>query len=219
MPRLRGRFDRGSTVDRIANNSTKEQHSGQTWIHARGLGLLWIVLLVLGVTPAARSQSAADEYEVKAAFLFHFAQFIDWPLSTLDAGDNSLNLCILDDEPRRQELQHTIEGKVVGGRVLHVRPINQPQEFQDCNILFLSRGESRRQAAIFRNLRGMPVLTVGETTTFLSDGGMIRFRLEEGKVRFDINLGAADSSHLKISSRLLLLATSVTRGARVDGGQ
>jgi hypothetical protein len=65
----------------------------------------------------------------------------------------------------------------------------------------------------------MPVLTVGETANFLSEGGMIRFHLEEGKVRFDINLGAADSSHLKISSRLLLLATSVTRGAKADGGQ
>jgi hypothetical protein len=206
-------------VYRRANNSTKEPHSGQTLIHARGFGLLCIVLLVLGVAPAARSQSAADEYEVKAAFLFHFAQFIDWPSGTLDVGNNSLNLCILDDEPRRQELQHTIEGKVVGGRVLHVRPINQPQEFQDCNIIFLSRDASRRQAAIVRNLHGIPVLTVGETTNFLSDGGMIRFHLEDGKVRFDINLGAADSAHLKISSRLLLLATSVTRGAKADGGQ
>ena len=77
--------------------------------------------------------------------------------------------------------------------MLHVRPIRQLQEFKNCNILFLSRDEARRQTAIVKSLRGLPVLTVGETANFLSDGGMIRFHLEEGKVRFDINLGAADS--------------------------
>jgi hypothetical protein len=65
----------------------------------------------------------------------------------------------------------------------------------------------------------MPVLTVGESSNFLIDGGMIRFHLEEGKVRFDINLAAAESSHLEISSRLLLLATSVTRGGVADRGR
>jgi len=70
-----------------------------------------------------------------------------------------------------------------------------------------------------RGLRGIPVLMVGETSNFLSEGGMIRFHLVEGKIRFDINLGAADSSHLKISSRLLLLATSVTYGSDVGQGR
>jgi len=200
------------------NNSTKEPQSGQVRILAWGFGLLCIVLLVLCVPQSARSQSTANEYEVKAAFLFHFAQLIDWPAGALDAGDPSLKLCILDDEPHRQEFQNTIDGKVVEGRVFHVRPISQLQEFKDCNILFLSRDEAQRQTAIVRSLRGMPILTVGETADFLSEGGMIRFHLEDGKVRFDINLGAADSSHLKISSRLLLLATSVTRSAKTDGG-
>jgi hypothetical protein len=167
----------------------------------------------------ARAQSTSDEYEVKAAFLFHFAQFVDWPTGAQNTADPSLKLCIFSDEPSRQELQNTIEGKLIGGRVNHVRLINQMQEIPDCNILFLSRDEARRQTAIVKSLRGIPVLTVGETTDFLSDGGMIRFHLEEGKIRFDINLGAADSSHLKISSRLLLLATSVTRGAIADPGR
>jgi hypothetical protein len=77
-------------------------------------------------------------------------------------------------------------------------------------MLFLSSEEVRRQAVILKNLRGQPVLTVGESENFLSDGGMIQLHLEDDKVRFDINAGLADSSHLKISSRLLLLATSVT---------
>ena len=206
-------------MDRESKISAKEASPWQAWISARIFGLLFIVILVSGVPQFARAQSTSDEYEVKAAFLFHFAQFVDWPTGAQNAADPSLKLCIFSDEPRRQELQNTIEGKLIGGRVYHVRLISQLQEIPDCNILFISRDEAPRQTAIVKSLRGMPVLTVGETTDCLSDGGMIRFHLEEGKIRFDINLGAADSSHLKISSRLLLLATSVTRGAIADPGQ
>jgi hypothetical protein len=156
---------------------------------------------------------------VKAAFLFHFAQFVDWPASVLNGGDPSLNLCIFDDEPRRQELQSTIDGKAIGARIFHVRLISQSQEVQGCNMLFLSRDEVGRQAAILKSLRGMPILTVGETPNFLSDGGMIRFHIEDDRIRFDINLGGAESSHLKISSRLLLLATLVTQSGTADRGR
>ena len=201
---------------RAGNNSTKKAYSRLTRVCARKFWLLSFALLVSGAPQPARTQSAADEYQVKAAFLFHFAQFLAWPASTVNGGDPSLILCIFDDEPRRQELQSTIEGKPIGSRVLHVRMISQSQEIQGCNILFLSRDEARRQSSTLKGLRGMPVLTVGETSNFLSDGGMIRFHLDEGKVRFDINLATAESSHLEISSRLLLLATSVTRGGVVD---
>jgi YfiR/HmsC-like len=204
---------------RAPNNSTKKVYSKQTLVCVWKFGLLCFALLVSVVQQPVRAQSAADEYQVKAAFLFHFAQFLAWPSSALNAGDPSLSLCIFDDEPRRQELQSTIEGKPIGARVLHVRLISQPQEIQGCKILFLSRDEARRQSAILKSLRGMSVLTVGETSNFLSDGGMIRFHLEEGKVRFDINLAAAESSHLEISSRLLLLATSVTRSSVADRGR
>jgi hypothetical protein len=176
-------------------------------------------MLVSGLRQSSGVQSAPEEYQVKAAFLFHFAQFVDWPAGVLNSGDPSLKLCIFDDEPRRQEFQSTIEGKVIGTRVFHVHLISQLPEIQGCNILFLSRDEARRQAAILKSLRGTPVLTVGETDNFLSDGGMIRFHLEDDKVRFDINLGGAESSHLKISSRLLLLATSVSQGATADRGR
>jgi len=204
---------------RAANNSTKKAHSSQTRVCRWKLGLLCFALLVSGVPQPARSQSPTDEYQVKAAFLFHFAQLLAWPSSALNAGDSFVSMCMFDDEPRRQELQSTIDGKPIGARVIHVRLISQPTDTQGCNILFLSRDEARRQSAILNSLRGMPVLTVGEASNFLTDGGMIRFHLDEGKVRFDINLGAAKSSHLEISSRLLLLATSVTRGGVAERGR
>jgi hypothetical protein len=179
--------------------------------------LLCAVLLGSGAVKPAAAQGSAEEYQVKAAFLFHFAQLVEWPAGALDAGDQPINLCIFDDEPRRKELQNTIEGKPVGTRVLHVRVLDQRQNIQGCNVLFLSREEGRRQAAILKSVRDLPVLTVGETDDFLSDGGMIHFHLDGDKIRFDINANGADSSHLKISSRLLLLATSVTHSVGKAG--
>jgi hypothetical protein len=184
-----------------------------------GIALLWVSLLIPGLPQYALTQSAAEEYQVKAAFLFHFAQLVDWPPGVLNNSDSSLILCVFDDEPQRVEFQSTIEGKAIGARMLHVRQISQLQELQGCNILFLSREEARRQTAILKSLRGMPVLTVGETDNFLSNGGMIRFHLDEDKIRFDINLDGAESSHLKISSRLLLLATSVTQSGTPNRGR
>jgi hypothetical protein len=188
-------------------------------VYRREFVILWLSLIITGLSQYARAQSVADEYQVKAAFLFHFAQFVDWPPGVLTDSDSSLTLCVFDDEPRRQELQSTIEGKAIGPRVLHIRQVSQSQAIQGCNILFLSREESHRQTAILKSLRGMPVLTVGETDNFLSDGGMIRFHLDANRIRFDINLDGAESSHLKISSRLLLLATSVTQGSTANRGR
>jgi hypothetical protein len=174
-------------------------------------------LLVSGFQEFAGAQVSAEEYQVKAAFLFHFAQLVDWPPGALSTADSSLNLCIPGDEPHRKELQSAIEGKAVGGRVMHLRPLGHGQDYRGCNVVFLSRDEVRGQTAILKSLHGLPILTVGESTDFLSAGGMICFHLDQDRIRFDINLGAADSSHLSISSRLLLLASVVKRSDGAEG--
>jgi hypothetical protein len=202
-----------------ASNSTVEADTGRSRACFQIFILLSVVLFVAGALQPAGAQPLTEEYKVKAAFLFHFAQLVEWPADALSAENQSLNLCVFGDEPRLQELQSTLEGKLIGTRVLHVRLLSQQQGSQGCNVLFLSRDVVRRQAAALRSLRGQPILTVGETDNFLSDGGMIRLRLEADKIRFDINTGAADSSHLKISSRLLLLAASVTLGDGAERGK
>lgn len=204
-------------MDRGSTNSASDLSSRR--MYRRRFMVLCIVLILSVLPQDAGAQSIPEEYQVKAAFLFHFAQFVDWPANVLNTGDSSLKLCIFDDEPRRQELQSTIEGKSIGSRVIHVLQINQSKQIHGCNILFLSRDEAQRQTAILKSLRGMPVLTVGETDNFLSDGGMIRFHFDADKIRFDINLDEAESSHLKISSRLLLLATSVTQSSTSNSGR
>ncbi len=206
-------------MHRADNNSPVGIGRGRACIPVRIVVLLCAVLFGSGEVRSAGAQGSAEEYQVKAAFLFHFAQLVEWPAGALNARDQSINVCIFDDEPRRRELQNTIEGKPVGGRVLRVRMLDQRQNIQGCNILFLSRDESRRQTAVLRSVRDLPILTVGETDDFLSDGGMIHFHLDGDKIRFDINTNGADSSYIRISSRLLLLATSVTHSVTIDMGK
>jgi hypothetical protein len=199
-------------LDRAGHKPATEMPSERSRVFARIFVFLCLILLVSGARQPARAQAAADEYRIKAAFLFHFAQFIDWPDGALDARDPSLILCVFDDEPRLADIQSAVEGKLIGSRVLRVRLLSPALELQGCNIVFLSRYEGQHQAAVLGRLSGLPILTVGESANFLSNGGMIRFHLEKNKIRFDINLGASDLSHLKISSQLLLLASAVIRG-------
>lgn len=177
--------------------------------------MLYAAVLWFGIAKAARAQGTAGEYQVKAAFLFHFAQLVEWPPGALSSFDQSIILCIFKDEPRQMELRSTLEGKAIGTRILHVRIMNRVEEIQGCNMLFISNDDAWRQTSILKSLRSLPVLTVGESENFLLEGGMIRFHLEGDKVRFDINVRDADLSHLKISSRLLFLATTVTSGVGI----
>ena len=109
-------------MDRGSTNSASDLSSRRM---CRRRFMVLCIVLILSVLPQdAGAQSIPEEYQVKAAFLFHFAQFVDWPANVLNTGDSSLKLCIFDDEPRRQELQSTIEGKSIGSRVIHVRQRN-----------------------------------------------------------------------------------------------
>ena len=167
---------------------------------------LWAVVLFAAAFHAtgpgtAWAQSTVDEYRMKAAFLFHFAQLVEWPADTPVDGGNSLFLCTLGEDPFSGELENTVEGKPIGSRTLRIRHLKPPQDPRGCQMLFISRSEDKRVAVLLANLRNAPVLTVGEADDFLGAGGMIRFCLEGNKVRFEINRGAAESARLRISSQ------------------
>ena len=171
-----------------------------------------IVLLLTsfaGGAESTRGQSNDEEYRVKAAFLFHFAQLVDWPAQTLSGTDNSLSLCTLGEDPFQGTLEGTVAGKAIGNRTIRVRHLLSPEDLQVCQIVFLGKAQSKRIPMLVADLHNAPILTVGETAGFLDAGGMICFLLEENKVRFEINLNAADSAKLKIGSRLLILAQRV----------
>ena len=129
-------------------------------------------------------------------------------------ADNSLFLCTLGEDPFQGALEGTVAGKAIGNRVIRIRHLAEPRDMQACQILFLGRAQSKRVPVLVADLHNAPILTVGETAGFLDAGGMICFLLEENRLRFAINLDAAESARLKIGSRLLILAEHVVGESR-----
>jgi hypothetical protein len=178
------------------------------WRFIRHMTLLAVLsLLLAGSGKGTMAQTDVDEYRVKAAFIFHFAQLVDWPPET-PAG-TSLVLCTLGEDPFQGVLEGTVGGKAIGNRILRIRHLGEPEEMQACQIVFLGRAQSKRIPMLVAALHNAPILTVGETAGFLDAGGMIDFLLKDNQLRFEVNLDAAESADLKIGSRLLVLAQRV----------
>jgi hypothetical protein len=180
--------------------------------------LWWVVIAVslalAGSRESSRAQSTDEEYRVKAAFIFHFAQLVDWPQETQTGEANSLFLCTIGEDPFQGALESTVAGKPVGDKVIRVRHLEPAEDMQACQILFFGRAQSKRIPTLLSSLHNAPVLTVGESAGFLGAGGMICFVLDQNNVRFGINLDAAEAAKLKIGSRLLLLAQTVIGESR-----
>jgi hypothetical protein len=157
----------------------------------------------------ALAQSQAGEYHVKAAFLYHFVQLVEWPANSLGSESSPVTLCITGEDPFGGDLEATLAGKTVGTRSLRVRHLKEAEDFQGCHVLFVNGHEAAHLARLLQELKDGPVLTVGESNGFVEQGGMIGFLVVDNKVRFEINLEAAERAKLKISSRLLLLAKTV----------
>jgi hypothetical protein len=168
--------------------------------------------LLVGGGHRTGAQTTEEEYRVKAAFIFHFAQLVDWPQDTLIETEKSFFICTLVEDPFRGALETSVAGKLIGNRVIRIRHLAQARDLQPCQILFIDKGQSKPIPALLADLHNAPVLTVGETAGFVGVGGMIGFLLQDNKVRFEINLAAAESARLKIGSRLLILAQTVVRG-------
>jgi len=164
----------------------------------------------MGWGSKAQAQEATpSEYQIKAAFLFHFAQFVGWPEAALGKRGDPLTYCTLGEDPFHGALDSSLSGKTINERPLRVLHLKRAQDPGGCQVLFLGESEKQSIPAVLSSLRGKPVLTVGETEHFTADGGMIGFCLEDNKMRFEINLDAAEKAGLTISSRLLSLAKQV----------
>ena len=176
------------------------------------------VLGVLAVFHCARlfsaQANALSEYQVKAAFLFHFAQFVEWPEQAFNNASGPLTYCTVGDDPFQGILDASLRGKTLGTHPLRVQHFQHRQEIQGCQVLFIGTGERKLLPSILADVKENFVLTVGESEDFVQEGGMIGFKLEESKIRFDINLEAAQKAKLRISSRLLALAKNVIGGQR-----
>ena len=149
---------------------------------------------------------------MKAVFLLNFARFVEWPAPP---GPEPFVLMVLGDDPFGATLDRAFENGSAGGRAWQVRRVGRLEGAGRPQILFISLSEERRLPAILAALRGTPVLTVSDIPEFARRGGMIGLRLEERRVRFDIDLSPASASGLRLRSQLLRLARTVSdKGAR-----
>jgi hypothetical protein len=149
--------------------------------------------------------SDIGEYQIKAAFLYNFARFVDWPPP--NAGP--VVIAVFGRDPFGDALERTVHGKAIDGRPFVVRRTSRLEEVKQCQILFISSVEKKRTASILSAVRGEAILTVGEYREFLEEGGGVSFSTENDRVRFDVNLRATRDAGLHLSARLLNLARLV----------
>jgi len=167
--------------------------------------LVFCALLGLSGRTLPAQPETSKEKEVKAAFLFNFAQFVEWPGAAFSDAHAPLIIGLLGDDPFGGTLDATVQGETVNGRPLLVQRYRRVEEIKTCHILFISDSEKARLPRIFATLKGRPILTAGDSEGFARSGGMIRF-ITEKRVRFRINREAAAAAGLTISSKMLRAA-------------
>jgi hypothetical protein len=169
-----------------------------------------VFLLGASLAAAAQGQSS-DEYRVKAVFLYNFAKFVEWPPETFRKSTDPITICTLGYDPYRRALEETVHEKTIRSRTFLVRQVSDVEQANTCQILFVSASERKRAAAILPGLKATGVLTVGETEGFAAEGGVINFKMEDGRVRLEVNVAAAERAKLRISSKLLSLVQIVKK--------
>lgn len=176
----------------------------------RSLRLAVLALALWGRPVSAGEALPANEYQIKAVFLFNFAQFVDWPPRAFVEPDAPLVIGVLGDDPFGPYLDETVKGEKINGRSLVVRRYRRVEEIAVCHVLFISRSESPRLGEIIGQLKGRNILTVGDAEDFSRRAGMIRFVTANNKIRLHINVESARAAEIAISSKLLRPALIVT---------
>lgn len=168
--------------------------------------------IVLQLLVAVAQAQSATEYQVKAAFLFNFAKFVEWSPDAFPSTDAPLQICVWGPDPFGRDFEQVVADKAVNGhRIEIVHPEGIPQA-RACHILFLTSPKKEQVQQTLQGLKGSSVLTVGDANSFAQLGGVIGFVLDDGRVRFEINQKAAEQAHLKLSARLLTVAKTVLAG-------
>jgi hypothetical protein len=171
--------------------------------------MLWIsaVFLIAGFSPGLLwAQEKASETDVKAAFVYNFAKFVEWPASAVGHRDSTFRIGIVGSGDMNRAVKAAVESKQVAGRRIEVVETDDPAVLNGCQLAFFNPLSSAVLGKLLTELQKHPVLTVGDQTEFIVQGGMIRFIVVDGKVRFEISPTRARTEKLSISSKLLKLA-------------
>ena len=171
-----------------------------------------VVLCAAGLGPIAFGKEVAvsNEYKIKAVFLFNFIQFTEWPASSFPDPGAPIRIGVLGQNPFGSALEEAVHGETAHGRKLVVQYANRLSELRECQLIFIGESEKGRIADILKELASAAILTISELPEFARQGGIIRLYNDGRKVRFVINLQAAQRRNLKLDAQLLSLAKIVS---------
>ena len=174
------------------------------------LVVAFLIAFVARAQPA-NAQVESLEHEIKAAFLYNFVKFVQWPAGSFPGPDAPVTICLTGPDPFGTTLDDLVENEQVEGRPLAVRRLGPTDATAGCHVLFVAPAERARFEAILRTVDTRRVLTVSDAMEFLAAGGHISFFMESNRVRFAVNAPAARQADFQINSRLMRLA-------RIHGG-
>lgn len=180
----------------------------------KALTLLRAALIALALSESADADTPSPA-AVKAAFVYNFAKFVEWPTAAFSDGQSPLTLCLLRTKDSYNGVFSTIEGKPVQGRTLEVKHSVAIKELKACQMVYLDENDAGRARDTLRALSETPVLTVSDIGGFAESGGMIGLFAEDERIRFEVNVEASSSGRLRISAQLLKLAR-IVRGLAVN---
>jgi hypothetical protein len=164
-----------------------------------------------GTSVSIAEEPMPSEYQVKAAFLINFPKYVDWPAEAFAETNSPVVLATSGETKVAEEIQKVIAGRAVNGRKIILKRLASGEQSGVCHILFISAAEQQRSPNLLANLKDADVLTVGESDDFLEIGGIINLARRDQKIALEVNLTAASNARIKISSKLLSVA-SVVKG-------
>lgn len=170
---------------------------------------LGIGILLPIVSPPPGVAQAITETQVKAAYLYNFAKFVDWPDGTFTTVQDPIRLCVLRDEPFQLQLDQIVKGKNIAGHPVLVIGIQNGEQARSCHELFIGSAQDQDAGQILESLKSAGVLTIGEGRGFVEEGGTISFIMQGNRVHFQVNQKAANQARLRVSSQLLSVAQAV----------
>jgi hypothetical protein len=192
-------------LDHISKSAERRSFHGGVSLYVAS----WLVCFAMVGARSAPQAPIAEVSQVKAAYLYNFAKFVEWPSETFRSADDPAVICVIGDDRTSVALERAIVGKKANGRRIEAMSPHSPDEFKMCNVLFIGFTDKGRIVPILHSLTGSRVLAVGQADIFLSLGGMINLLQKNGNITLEIDPKTTDSAGLKVSSRLLVVARVV----------
>ena len=183
-----------------------------TYLILRGLRWVAVAASVCATVPveeASAQSTLPTEYQIKAAFLYKFARYVEWPARTFASPTDTLVISVLGKDPFQDTLDRVAKGKTVRGRPIRIGRARDLNEVESAHILFVSESKRRQLGSILERIGRRPLLTVSDTKSFARDGGIIGFGTRDERISLDINVEAARRAGLRVSSRLLKIANVI----------